>query len=288
MKTLLAIIDEPKESKVFIRYVAQMAANLKANVHVLHVQTQINYPMGGASDTMGQASLQMHLTLKELAKNSKTILTQYINEVSSEISTNIFSGLTTEIGGVELIADDLIKEGKIDMAVIESRWEESFWSQSSSNMDLIEGLKCPVWIIPKGQAYLSMKNIVYATDYNEEDVTNLTRLIHLFPDLTPYITALHITDSRDFKDRIKKDGFKEMLQKNVAYPQLIVKALHRNSDEDIADLLADFTETNHTDLVVVLKQNKSFFENLFKTNHTKEILEKSELPVLVFHEKNNE
>lgn len=284
MKTLLAIINEPRDSKGFIRYVAQMAANLKFGVHVLHVHTPINYPLGATPGAMGQGSFQMQKTMEEVAENSKIVLNRHINEVSAEISGKVFTGFSSEIGGTELIADQIINEGKIDMAIIESRQEDSFWSQTSSNMDLIRELNCPVWIIPKGEAYAPIKNVVYATDYNEEDVANIKKLIDLFPMLRPNITALHITDSRDFKDRVKKAGFKEMLQEKVPYPNLIVKAIHRQNDDDVAKLLADFSETNHTDLVVVLKQNKSFFERLFKANHTKEILEKSELPVLVFRE----
>ena len=284
MKTLLAIINEPRESKGFIRYVAQMAANLKFGVHVLHVHTPINYPLGATPGAMGQGSFQMQKTMEEMAENSKIVLSRYINEVSAEISGNVITGFSSEVGGTELIADQVINEGNIDMAIIESRQEESFWTQTSNNMDLISELKCPVWIIPKGEVYTPIKNIVYATDYNEEDVTNVKKLISLFQDLKPNVTALHITDSRDFNDRVKKAGFKDMLLEKVPYPSLIVKAIHRQNDDDVAQLLADFAETNHTDLVVVLKQNKSFFERLFKANHTKEILKKSELPVLVFRE----
>lgn len=282
MKTLLAIINEPRDSKGFIRYVAEMAANLKTSIHLLHVHTPTNYPLGTTPGAMGQASIQMQETMQDIAENSKIILSRYINEVSAEISSNVFSGFSSEIGGTELVADQIINEGKIDMAIIESRHEDSFWTQTANNMNLIRELKCPVWIIPKGDVYTPIKNIVYATDYNEEDVTNIKKLINLFQDLKPNVTALHITDSRDFNDRVKKEGFKEMLQEKVPYPSLIVKAIHRQNDDDVAQLLTDFAETNNTDLIVVLKQNKSFFERLFKANHTKEILKKSELPVLVF------
>ncbi len=285
MKTLLAIISEPRDSKGFIRYVAQMAANLKSKVHILHVHTPTTYPLGTTPGAMGQGSLQMQAATEEIAENTKIILNRYINEVSAEISSDVFSGFSSEIGGTELIADQIINEGKIDMAIIESRQEVSFWTQTSNNIDLIRELNCPVWIIPKGEVYTPIKNIVYATDYNEEDITNVKKLIDLFSDQRPNITALHITDSRDFNDRIKKAGFKDMLQEKVSYPNLIVKAIHRGNDDDVAELLSDFAETNNTDLVVVLKQNKSFFEGLFKANHTKEILKKSELPVLVFREK---
>ncbi|SMO45455.1 Universal stress protein family protein [Saccharicrinis carchari] len=284
MKTLLAIINEPKESKGFIRYVAQMATNLKVNVHVLYAYSRVEYPLNVTANNMGQASLEIHKTMEEFLENSKTILQRYMNELSAEVSNNVFTGITVEIGGTEVSAEKVINDKNIEMAVIESRAEASFWSQTSSNMDLIRELKCPVWIIPKGDVYRPIKNIVYATDYNEEDVSNLSKLIHLFPHLMPNITALHITDSGDFNNRIKKAGFKEMIQEKLPYANLIVKAIHRENDDDVAQLLADFAETNQTDLAVVLKQNKSFFARLFKENHTKEILEKSEIPVLVFHE----
>ncbi len=41
---------------------------------------------------------------------------------------------------------------------------------SDLNFDIIRETGCPVWVIPKGLKYKSFTEIVYTSDYNEEDI----------------------------------------------------------------------------------------------------------------------
>jgi nucleotide-binding universal stress UspA family protein len=61
--------------------------------------------------------------------------------------------------------------------------------------------------------------------------------------------------------------------------------LNESSNNDTAELLNDYALLIKADLIVVLKENKSFFERIFKSDPAKKIIKKSMLPVLVFHEK---
>lgn len=284
MKTLLAIIDEPKESKEFLRYVAGMAINLTAQVKVIHVHTPANYPTG-MTDATGFTSLQIKKGLDDLVDDSKKILKTHIEEINEEISSHVFTDFSSDIGFASVFASDLVENKKVDMVVMEGQHEDSFWMQTSSNMDVIKQVKCPVWIIPKGAVYKPFTDIVYATDYKKEDISRLKKLINTFPHYTPNITALHITDSVAFEDEVKKAGFVEMLKKQTDYDSLWVKTIYQSNHDDLTQLLNDFAIKSKADLLVMLKENKTFFDRIFDTNHTKEILKKTQLPVLIYHEK---
>jgi nucleotide-binding universal stress UspA family protein len=114
----------------------------------------------------------------------------------------------------------------------------------------------------------------------------LKKLIGLFPDTFPGITALHITDNIEFEEEVKKSGFVERLRTQTSYPKLKVKAIYQSNHDDLIELITDFASKNTANLIVVLKENESFFERIFKPSHTKKILKNTELPVLVYHEKN--
>lgn len=283
MKTLLAIVNDPNQSKEFLRYVAGMAINLSGKVKVLNVHTPVNYPYGFAS-TDGIASVQVQRNLKEIVDETNKKLKEYVNEVSKEFPKPVFDGFSAEIGNVVTVVDELVSSNKVDMVILEGQEDDGFWMQTSSNMDVVRTVPCPVWIIPKGAIYRPFFEIVYATDYKEEDVINLKKLIDFFPQLMPNITALHITDSVDFEDQVKKAGFVEMLQSKTSYKQLTVKAVYQSEDDELIPLLNDLAVKNNADLLVILKENKSFFERIFKSSHTKELLKTTQLPVLVFHE----
>ncbi|QIA09068.1 adenine nucleotide alpha hydrolase family protein [Draconibacterium halophilum] len=284
MKTLLAIVNAPKESKEFLRYVAGMAVNLAAEVKVLYVHTPPNYPYGLAA-SVDVASLQVEENLKELIEETDRILEKDIDEITKEIQSPVFTGFSSEIGLTTTVAKKFVSGEKIDMVLLEGQQDYGFWMQSPTNLDVISVLECPVWIIPKGAIYLPFSEIVYATDYNEEDIINLKKLISLFPHLEPNITALHITDSVDFEERVKKEGFLEMLQSKTSYKNLTVKTVHKSKDKETIQLVNDFALSNRADLLVMLKENKSFLERIFTKNQTKETLKTTDLPLLVYHEK---
>lgn len=284
MKTLLAIVNEPKESKGFLQYVTGMALSLSAQVKVLTVFTPANYPMG-MTDNSGFGTFEMMRNQEKLIIESKNILEKYIDEVTDKIANPVFVEVISEIGFAAEKAGDLVSKNNADMLVLEGQQDNGFWMQSSSNMDVIEKVDCPVWIIPKGESYKPFTHIVYATDYNREDTANLKKLINTFPHYSPYITALHITDSIDFEERIKKDGFIETVQKQTDYKPLVVKALYQGEQHNLTELLNDFALKNEADLLVLLKENKSFFNRIFSKSKTRELLKITVLPVLIYHEK---
>ncbi len=284
MKTLLAIINEPKESKNFIQYVAGMAVDFKANVHLLFAQNPGNYPLGTTGFT-GTAVSQVPQNMEALPDTAKKILAEHVKEVKSKMAEDVFIDYSAELGVTSLLAKELVSNNKAHMVVLEGQKNGSFWAQTSDNMEIIEHVECPVWIIPTPWLYEPFKEIIYATDYKEEDITGLKKLIALTHHLSPVITALHITDSVDFEEKVKQAGFLEMLQKRAAYDHLSVKILNEGSENDAAELLNNYALLIKADLLVVLKENRSFFEGIFKSDPTKKIIKESMLPVLVFHEK---
>jgi nucleotide-binding universal stress UspA family protein len=284
MKTLLTIVQEPKLSKDFLRYVAGLAINLGAQVKVHHVHTPANYSMGMV-DTTGYGSMHIQRGLENVVENSEKILNEYKALINKEMASQVIVEVASQIGLQALIAEDMVNDHGVDMVVLEGKKDVGFWSQSSNIMDVIKKVKCPVWIIPKGAGFKPFAEIVYATDYKKEDIVSLKKLIATFPHYSPNITALHVTDNADFEERVKKAGFVEMLQRETNYKPLWVKAFYQNEHTDLTEFINEFALKNKADLLVLLKENKSFFERIFNSSHTKEILKKTQLPVLVYHEK---
>lgn len=284
MKTLLAIVNTPKESKEFLNYVAGMAMDLSAQVKVLSAQAPVTPPMGMA-DTTGFGTLGLQRNQEKLLEESKEILNKYVDAINKKMSNRLFVEVASEIGFAVNTADELISNDKVHMIVLEGQPDKGFWSQTSTNMDIVKSVNCPVWIIPKDAVYKPFTEIVYATDYKREDIISLKKLIKTFPHYSPNITALHITDSIDFEERVKKAGFVEMLQKQTAYKTLWVKAVYQSKHDDLTELLSEFAVKSKADLLVLLKENKSFFQNIFNPSRTKEILKNTMLPVLIYHEK---
>ena len=279
MKTLLAIVNEPDDSGGYVKYALDLAAGLKADLHLLYVQNPANYPLGVPGLT-GEASVQIEANLLNLAGEAKKIIARHVEEHSTgEVSVKI-SAMT---GFIKPFIEELIDDGKIGMVLMESMDHAGFWMHDSTNMDIIRNVSCPVWVVPQKSAYHPFRKILYATDYLEEDIPTLKKLIALAGPFSSEITALHITESDDFEIRIRRAGFQEMVRTKTAYDQVSVKSLVEKSGEDVGQLINDYASLIHADLIVVLKENRRFLERLFKSSVTREIIEKAKMPVLVYH-----
>lgn len=283
MKTLLAIIRDPHNTDGFLEHVAGMALDFKAKVHVLYAQNANHYLMSSAGATAaGNTHLQQNM--QELVEDVKAILGEHINKMNSGVYQNVEFTFTAQLGELTSISDHLMEEHNVDMVVIEGESDNSFLNETNSTMELIRHFNCPVWVIPAKSVYFQPKEIVYATDYKENDILNLKKLIALTKPFIPYITLLHISTEDGFNERIKEAGFLHILQEKLNYNRLNVKNININHSQHLIEGITDYAQINKVDLIVVLKENKSFLERLFKENHTKEIVKRSMIPVLVFHE----
>lgn len=283
MKTLIAVVNYPKQSKDFIEYVAAMAIDLKKQVHLVHIEDPVNYPLGIPGGT-GAGVVQVRESLIRNSKEVEETLGILVNRVKKDIAEELSIEYSAHVGSVSVFFDKLIDNKNADMIVIEGKGAQDFWTQSPTNMEIIENTNLPVWIIPLSQKYESFKEIVYATDYVKEDLETIKKLVRLTNNYLPRITALHITDNADFEEKIKKTGFQEKVKTETNYDNLSVKLLNKKDKTNIPDLISNYASNNKANLIVVLKENKSFLGELFTTNQTKRIIEKSKAPVLVYHE----
>ena len=284
---LLAIINEPEESKGFLKYVLNMAKDFEAKTHVLYIKPSIEYTLA-STGTTGLAAAQVHNDLDTQIRIANETIEKTIDKVKALLSYHPEVKFNSTTYAAPEAVKAYLKDEEIDMVLLKGKQKESFWSQTTANMDIIETVDCPVWIIPNNSVYQAFKEVLYATDYKEEDFITLNRLSALIRRFSPNITALHITDNIDFEERVKRSGYLEMLKKETYYDRLSLKVISEGDIEDLTFALNEFAASRNADLIVILKENYSFFERIFKRDPAKKIVRKAMLPVLIFHEMSDE
>ena len=283
MNTILAVIKEPDHVKGFLTYLIRMAGDLGLNIHLLYVENPVNYPLG-MPDTTGTASARLQLSMEKSAEDARQAIIKAVRSLAADTPEGVSIRTSAEIGVTGLFIDKYLNSNGDSMLVLESQENESLWKQDSINMEIIRKAGCPVWIIPSGTIYQSFDEIVYATDYHEEDLTTFRNLLDLTRKFSPRITALHITDNPDFEARIKMSGFHESIREKTSYDKINVTLLNEKEDEDFGMLINDFASLVEARLIVVLKENRHFLERIFTPDLTKKIIRQAKIPVLVYHE----
>lgn len=282
MKTLLGMITKPEGSKGYIEYSINLAKALKTNLQLLYVENPDNYPLG-TPNTTGEATVHLQRNMEKSVQNAEKVLSEQAQKLIHHISGEPVIGISTDISSEKVAIRRMLEEYDVRMLVLENRGDDSFWAGNIRTREIIRDIDRPIWIVPRDAVFRSPDNIIYATDYNEHDVATLTRLVSMMEPFSPTITALHITENVDFESKIKEAGFQRMLQSSTGYEKINVNALTENGG-GISGLINDYAVSVNANLLVVLKENRSFLERIFKSSETRKIIKHARIPVLVFHE----
>lgn len=282
MKTLLTLIRDPVDSKDLMRYATGLAGDLEMNVSFLHMENPANYPMG-TPDSTGVAVARLQKSLEEKIKEAAKSLARQLEEVQSAITFGNKAEVFTEIGNENRIIEGFLESERAHMVLLESTGFDSFLVKDTFVKQVVRQSGCPVWVVPAKARYKTISQIIYATDYHEEDLDTLQRLIKLTSGFRPYISALHVTEDPGFEMKIKNEGFQKMVENETGYDQITVKALAEKEGDEMIGLINGYATSVDADLIVVLKENKNFLDRIFHPSSSEKLIEELDRPVLVFH-----
>ncbi len=278
MKTLLAYITQTENAESFIDYSAKLSKDLNYNLHFLYVQPN------DAHVYSKSLTARPTIELDPFYKKEKERVEKYFQTIQDKMSKEQGIDFSFEIGTDILVLEEYISKNKVHIIAFEGNNQNNIFSLELSSIDLISKVNCPVIIVPENTEYKKYEKVLYATNYNEEDIKTLKNLISLTKNFSPEITALHVTESSDFEKKTLEVGFNELVQREAKYDKILIQSLV-NHDSSIAEAINDFASIDNSDLIVLLKENTGFLESIFKSSTTEKLLKKSQTPVLVYQEK---
>jgi len=121
----------------------------------------------------------------------------------------------------------------------------------------------PVFTVPENAQTSGFKEIVFPTDYNDDDLNMLAPLISFADNYNAQITVLHIGNRESLKDEIMFRGFRELIAENVKYPNIGHKMLY---SEDSFDEINNYMSSRQHSILAIADYRKTFLEKLTSTN----------------------
>jgi nucleotide-binding universal stress UspA family protein len=153
----------------------------------------------------------------------------------------------------------------------------------TNTLRMAEKEVCPVLIVPPHAQYKAVANVLVVSEmkYVEEGPV-LLAIKKVLQDL--HRPALHIlnVDSHHYVSlttafKEERDKMEELLAE--FRPEFYFMRLF-----DFHESVNLFVEDKKIDMIIIAPQHHSFFERLFKTQHTKLLVYQSSVPVLAIHE----
>ncbi len=258
MKHILLPTDFSDNSWNAIKYAVQLYKDEKCTLHlfnayipiIYHVEYVLIYPAQfGMGDGMREASLES--------------LNKLVNRISKEFGDNpnhkfeTIARFDALISGVKELIDEL----QIDLVIMGTKGatgaQEILFG--SNTVQMFKEVKCPILAIPSDFDYESPLEILFPTDlevdYKKLPITLLNELADLH---NPRINVMHVSTGCDLTESQEKNKLElESIFKSTSY------LFHDIEMMDIKEAINKFQIKAKINLLVMINNKHSFFENLF-------------------------
>lgn len=283
MKTILYATDYSKNSVAALQYAHKMSEQLGTRLVIAHV---FDYPI-----ILGMEGLDE--PFPHLEKDAFKLHRSKLEKFCAAHMGNAWEAPNIQLEAVE---NKTVLKGIIATAdewhayliVVgvkgESGLRESI--MGSTTKHLIEKAPCPILAIPADASYNPIKTIVYGTDFENEDIYAIRKLVEMAKHFDAEIKVVHITTKKELDKANQMVEFKNMLRQKVEYEHM--EFVHLVS-QNIFDTLRLYLGEVGADMVVLLeREKKGVFKKWFHRDLVKKMESYGNIPLLSFRGSNHQ
>ncbi len=283
MKDLLVYVHSPAKAQLFMTYGAYVARDLGLSVKYLYVHTPPDFPLG-MPGSLSAAAVARQKDIEDEIERIKHHFELQLEKLNASDPDLPMLDYKIEVGLPPEIMKEYCLQKMVDTIMLSSSKDHTAIAGDTDNVEIIRNVNCPVWIVPEGITYKSFSEILYATDYHEEDIPNLKILAEFASRFPANITAVHISSNDGFEERVKGEGFASMIREKTGYNMISLKVLKETSGEPLVNELHNFALMMDADLIVLLRENRGFIDRLMHGSRSEKIARQTSLPVLIYNE----
>jgi nucleotide-binding universal stress UspA family protein len=152
----------------------------------------------------------------------------------------------------------------------------------SNTLKMAEKDICPILIIPPNAAFKTISNVLIVSEMKfVEETPVLVAIKRVLQDFKPSLHVLNV-DSSHYISLTK--AFKEERDKMEVLLAEFDPEFYFMRLFDFHESVNLFIEDKNIDMLIIGPKHHSFYERLFKTQHTKTMIYQSKVPVLAVHE----
>ena len=258
MKKILLPTDFSDNAQNAINYALDLFKNESCKFYLLNTYTPIIYSYDyqmNAGGYLGEiADVVRDNSIKKLKEIEKNVKAKFKNSKHHFEIVSSFNLLTDEI-------KDKLEEFSIDLIIMGTKGatgaKEILFG--TNTIHIIQKVKCPVLAVPDGHFFEEPKEILFPTDYridySNKQLDILKNISSRFESRVHILNVSHGVDPTEIE--IKNKGKLENLLSDVKH------ASYRVEDQDISQAINEFQKSTYVQLLMMVNNKHSFFENLF-------------------------
>ncbi len=152
----------------------------------------------------------------------------------------------------------------------------------TNTLKIAEKNICPVLVIPPQASFNKINNVLITSEMKAvEETPVLLEVKNVLNEFKPSVHILNVNSDHyiSVTDDYKEERDKMQVLLSDFNPEFYFMRLW-----DFHESINLFSADKDIDMIIIAPKYHSFFEKLFKTQHTKTLLYQSQIPVLVIHE----
>ncbi len=249
-------------------------------------QTSFNAAHYAANMYKGRNSIRLILYHFYNHGESTEMAQHYLSSLKDELSSLVFN-IETELESGDNFIESLaafahIKGAYLIVMGLTGKTPGEHRFSGSNTLKMTEKNVCPVLIIPEEAVFKNISNILITSELKcVEETPSLLAVKRILQEFRPALHVLHVNSevyiSLTEELKAERDKMAELLAEFK--PEFYFMRLY-----DFHESVDVFSKDKDIDIIVIAPQYHTFFERLFKTQHTKKLIYQSKVPVLAVHE----
>ncbi|MFA0963891.1 universal stress protein [Roseivirga sp. BDSF3-8] len=277
MKRILVPVDFSEASLNALEFAIEVANRQKSVITLLHIFTEYEY----------NRLLYQDQDISQRFDETKALIERKLATLAEESRkserANGLAGIESVLRTGDLIGGiaDYVKEEKQNLVIMGTTGVSDVVEQyvGSNTERVIEEVECPVICVPQGIDKITIKKVVYASDYSEEDKIAINFLIAFAQPFNAEVHVVHVTDEDNLIEKAEYSDFKEEMNAFLDYPSIRYHLEVLEEDTEVA--INNFMLKHDGDLLMLLRKHQSFFTRLFTKSITKRMSYFTDYPLLI-------
>jgi len=278
MKTILYSTDCSEHDAPTLQYVYQLSHMLKATLAVLHIY-DIPPVSGPILRTPDQLKRLTHQEKKEILAS---YCSKHLKSHKGNDRFKLITAYGASISKAILLKSEELQADIVVLGMKDEHTKRGFFSGNIANA-MLKKITCPLMIIPNGLPYKRLNKLVYATDFEMDDIFAIQKLVSIFAPHEADIKVVHVPVKGEYSGKQQMAWFEDMLVQKVSYKNIDFQIIPADT---VDQGLRMFIENEKADLIAMLEREEdNFFKKLFQKDTIEKMETEIKIPLLSINTK---
>ncbi len=274
MKKILFPTDFSKNADHALEYAMGLCLNLKAELILFHACRAEAMSFQIQNDDISEESIILEAMQKLKEYKGK----HFAGIKDLQVIEKVSYGLAVDqiVETAKMLKSDMIVMGTKGASGLE---EVLLGSNTAAVM---ERAKCPVLAIPEQSRFHNIEQIVFATDFRENDLEAVVYLSGIASLFNARLEIVHVADILvpETYEQALLDVFQDEIKKRVTFKNITFEMI---KGSNATKTMNEFIKDRKIDMVAVSTRKKNVFTRLFDKSFTRQLAYHSVVPVMAFH-----